>query len=133
MAKRRKTAKAVPQPSKAHAKEPKLTHLAYRISLAIILAGLLAQLIMAVIAYPTLPARIPQSWLGTTAPGKTAAAWIVFFYFPGAQIIMILVALFSPRDGQGRRVMTASMAATLVLLTCLFLALQASVFRLPKL
>jgi hypothetical protein len=54
--------------------------------------------------------------------------WVVF---PVSQLILLAVALFSPKDADGKTVMTSGKAWTIALLAVLFALLQASAFNLP--
>jgi uncharacterized membrane protein len=113
-------------------KEPKLTRAAFMISFWAIALSLLAQLIIAVIAYPSLPARIPSSWIGSASPYGTIPSWFVFLIFPGSQIVLMLLALITPKDSSGRRIMESGKAVALMLLAALFTALQSSIFHVGK-
>jgi uncharacterized membrane protein len=127
----KKKATPAPKASAAHArasKEPVLTSAAFQISIAVIALGFVAQLVIAVLVFPTLPKMIPSSWMGSTSPYGLVPRCFVFFVFPGAQIILAVLAAFSPRDERGRRIMESGKAATLVALALLFSALQASIF-----
>lgn len=133
MAKRRKSEKELPdveQPSRS--KGPKVTHVAYLVSLWSVIAGLVAQLIMGVFAYRILPATIPSGWAGSAAPYNPIPSYVVFLLFPGAQVVLLLLTVFSPKDAQGRPIMEHGKSTSIVLLTVLFTALQASAFHIPK-
>lgn len=114
------------------ANEPEPTRAAFNISLWVIVAGFIAQVVMAIKAYPLLPKQIPSSWVGSTVPYMSVPSWVVFVVFPGAQIILLLLAIFSPKDDIGRRVMESGKAWALVLLALLFTALQLSAFHIPS-
>ena len=109
-----------------------MTRVAFQICLLVVILGLLAQLVMAAVAFPALPQHIPASWIGSTTPYKLLPAWIVFLAFPGAQIVLLLLAIFSPRDVQGRRAMETGKAVSLILLAVLFTVLQSSVFHIRR-
>lgn len=126
MAKHKENTHAPKQP-----KQPKLTHGAFLACMWAIVLGLIAQLVMAIAVYPFLPEGIPASWAGSPVPYNVLPAWIVFLWFPAAQSILLILAMFSPRDEQGRRAMESGEAATLILLALLFTALQASAFHIP--
>ena len=113
------------------ARQPKLTHTAYKVCLWIIVLGFLAQLVMAIMVYPSLPGRIPASWAGSAVPYNTVPSWLVFLVFPAAQLVLLMITIFSPKDDQGKRVMESGEAATLIVLAILFIALQASAFHIP--
>ena len=128
MAKRKKTKKVEPVPVK---QEPKLTRAAFLICLSVIVLGLLAQLVMAIIVYPQLPGQIPSGWVGSSMPHNTVPSWLVFLAFPAAQLVLMALSLCSPKDEQGKHVMDSGQALTLVLLAVAFTALQASAFHIP--
>lgn len=133
MANRRKIekqARDIEQPSRS--KTPKITHAAYLVSFWIVITGLVAQLIMAIFAYRILPSTIPSGWAGSSAPYNPIPSYIVFLLFPGAQIVLLLLTIFTQRDSQGRRVMEHGKSASIVILSLLFTALQASAFHIPK-
>ena len=112
--------------------EPKRTHAAYLVALWAIAAGLVAQIVMAIMAYPILPGRIPSNWIGDAIPLGTIPSWVIFVAFPGAEIILAIIAFFSPNDEEGRKVMESGQAVSLILLAVLFTALQASAFHIPQ-
>lgn len=133
MANRRKIANELPdieQPTRS--KTPKVTHAAYLVSFWGVITGLVAQLIMAVLAYRILPSTIPSGWAGSAAPYNPIPSYVVFLLFPGAQIVLLLLTVFSPRDAQGRPIMEHGKSTSIVLLTLLFTALQASAFHIPN-
>ena len=133
MAKRKRTARRLPDlEERPQPKGPKPTRAAYQICLWTIIVGLAAQVLMAIIVYPSLPERIPSSWVGSSTPYNTIPSWVVFLLFPGGQIVLLLLAIFSPKDAQRRRVMESGKAVSLILLALLFTALQASAFHVPK-
>lgn len=132
MAKRKRTTRRLPDIEKPQPKQAKTTRAAFQISLWIIILGLVAQVVMAIVVYPSLPERIPAGWVGSPAPHNAVASWVVFLLFPAAEIALLLLAIFSPKDAQGRRVMESGKAASLILLALLFTALQASAFHIPK-
>jgi len=131
MAKRKKSTEPKPELAKSKPKEPALSHGAFQLTMWVIILGLVAQLAMALIAYPSLPERIASSWAGRIIPGRTHPAWIVFVFFPGAQVFLLVLALF-PRvtNAAGRRVMEIGKAAGLIALALLLTALHSGVFRL---
>lgn len=114
------------------APEPKLTHMGYLISLWAGIVGLMAQLVMAFMVYPTLPKEIPSWWIGQLVKQSTIPSWTVFAVFPVGTVVLLLVAYFSPRDKDGKIVMESGKAWTLTMLAVLFTILQASAFHLPK-
>lgn len=133
MAKRKKNPQmkyAIDKPQAS--KEPKLTHTAYQITFWLTIVGFVAQVIMAVLVYPHLPAMIPAGWAGWSAPSELAPSWIVFLLFPGAQIVLFLLTIFSPKNDEGKLIMEHGKAWSLVLLALLFTALQYSAFHLPQ-
>ena len=133
MAKRkRKTQTAEEVVEKQAKKEPKLTRAAFQITLWVILLGLAAQVIMAIAVYPSLPDTISGGWVGLSEPQKAVPSWLVFLVFPGAQLVLLILAIFSPKDEQGRLVMESGKAWTLVLVSLLFTVLQASAFYMSK-
>ena len=132
MAKRKKRGKTIEDVEKNQPKEPVLTRTAYLITFWTIAVGLVAQLVMAIVVYPMLPAAIPSGWLGSTMPYNMIPSWLVFVAFPSAQVIILLLAVFTPRDAEGKRVMESGKAWSLVVLALLFTALQASAFHIPK-
>lgn len=129
---KRKTRTAEQAARKPSPPEPKLTRIGYQLAMAVILLALIAQLVMAVIVYPQLPPEIPASWAGQLTKGETVPSTLVFVLFPLAQLIMLVVGRFSPADKNGKLVMETGKAATLIVLSGLFTALQASAFRLPQ-
>ncbi len=132
MAKRRRRTRTIEEAAKRKtAPEPKLTHAGFQISLWAIVLALVVQVVMAIIVYPTLPDRIPATWAGSLIKGETVPSWLVFFLFPGGQVILFLIAVFSPRDNERKLVMEFGKAATLVVLSILFTTLQASAFYIP--
>jgi len=116
----------------SRSKSPKVTPTAYLVSFWSVIAGLVAQLIMAVFAYRILPATIPSGWAGSAAPYNPIPSYVVFLLFPGAQIVLLLLTIFSPKDAQGRPIMEHGKSTSIVLLSILFTALQASAFHIPK-
>jgi hypothetical protein len=133
MGKRRINERELPDIEKpVKQKEPKVTHTAYITTLWIVILGLVAQLIIAMFAYPILPSTIPSGWAGSAAPHNPIPSYVIFLLFPGAQIVLILLTIFSPKDNQGRRIMEHGKSISIVLLTLLFTALQASAFHIPK-
>ena len=111
--------------------EPKLTRAGFHIAVWAIILGFIAQMVMAFMVYPSLPARIPSSWVGHLVPRATVPSWTVFLVFPLGQIILLLVGIFSPKDEGGRRIMETSKAYTLTILAILLTILQSSAFHLP--
>lgn len=134
MAKRKKNIEQKPQEPFATGQqvEPKQYRSAFVISTAIILIGLLAEIIIALVVYPSLPRYIPSGWLGWVPVGGTIPSWVVFLAFPGAQLIVLATAIFSTKDEMGRRVMGLEKAISLTLLGLLFTALQASALHIPR-
>jgi uncharacterized membrane protein len=131
MVKRKKSKQTVEEaskPKKVH--KPKLTRIGYQLTFWIVILGLVAQIIMAIIVYPRLPAQIPESWAGFLFEGQTIPSWIVFVLFPVGEIVLFLVTIFSPRDAQGKLVMESGKAWTLILLALFFTLLQYSAFLL---
>ncbi|MHB0913105.1 MAG: hypothetical protein ACYC2Y_06630 [Armatimonadota bacterium] len=114
----------------AEPQQPVPTRWAFLATVAIIVAAFAAELIMAAVAYGRLPATIDSGWFGWAPPGGSAPSWLIFIAFPGVQVILFLIAWFSPKDEKGRRVMDTGRAISLVLLALLFAVLQSSVFRL---
>lgn len=130
MAKRRKLTQ--PETAKPRqAKEPRFSHTAFQLAVWIIVLGLIAQLVIAAVAYPSLPEHIPSSWSGQLIPGQTQPAWTVFVLFPGGELVLLLIALL-PRltDAAGRRTMEVGKAVGLIVLALLLTALQSSIFHL---
>lgn len=133
MAKRKRTAKEAKDiESRPKPKEPQATPLAFQIALWTIGIGLIVQLIIAVLVYPTLPSLIPSGFYGSAMPHNWSPSWLIFIMFPGAHVVMLVITAFSPKNDDGKRVMTTGNAGTLVLLALLFTALQASAFHLPR-
>ncbi|HET6453129.1 MAG TPA: hypothetical protein VFI02_01875 [Armatimonadota bacterium] len=131
MAKRRKSKQTVEEaskPKKVH--EPKLTRAGYQITFWVVVLGFVAQVVMAIMVYPHLPAQIPARWAGFLFEGQTIPSWIVFVLFPVGEIVLLLVTIFSPRDDQGKLVMESGKAWTLILLALFFTLLQYSAFLL---
>jgi len=111
--------------------EPQLTRAGFHIAVWVIVLGFIAQMVMAFMVCPSLPARIPSSWVGHLVPRATVPSWTVFLVFPFGQIILLLVGIFSPRDKDGKRIMETSKAYTLTFLAVLLTILQSSAFHLP--
>lgn len=111
-------------------KVPVYTRQAYICAFGVIVVGVAAQLVMAIFVFGRLPAMIPTYWIGLGNPTQTMPSWIVFIAFPVSQMILLLVAHYSPKDGEGRRVMEWGKAISLISLTILFTALQGSAFKL---
>ena len=131
MAKRKRTGQTVEQASKARkVHEIKLTRPAYQWTFWIVIVGLVAQIVVAIIVYPRLSAQIPASWAGFLFGAQTMPSWLVFVLFPAGQITLLLITIFNPRDNQGKLVMESGKAWTLILLSVFFTALQYSAFRL---
>ena len=129
MAKHRRTAQPQSQSRTEKTTEgPKLSWMAFQVATWITAAGLVAQLIMAAKVYSSLPSRIPASWAGSTIPYNTVPSWYVFIVFPGAQLALLALAMFSPRDADGRRAVEISSAVSRILLALLFTSLQLSAF-----
>jgi uncharacterized membrane protein len=134
MAKRRTNTKTVEQvlAQQKTAPEPKLTHAGFQIAFWAAAVGLVAQLVMALVVYPTLPKMIPAWWIGQLVQQQTIPSWTVFAVFPIGQVVLLLIALFTPRNQDGKRVMESGKVWTLTILAVLFTVLQASAFHLPK-
>ena len=131
MAKRKRKGQTVEEASKAKkVHEPKLTRAGYQITFWVVVLGFVAQIVMAIIVYPHLPAKIPASWAGYLFEGQTVPSWIVFALFPAGEIILLLVTIFSPRDDQGKLVMESGKAWTLIALALFFTLVQYSAFKL---
>lgn len=131
MTKRRKSRRTVEEAVGRKPKpEPKLTRAGFHISLWVIILGFIAQMVMAFMVYPSLPARIPSYWVGQLVQRATVPAWTVFLVFPLGQIILLVVGIFSPRDKDGKRIMETSKAYTLTFLAVLLTILQSSAFHL---
>lgn len=128
MAKRTRTKPAAPETPKTSEVVP--THKAFLISMWITILGLVAQYVIAFIAYPSLGPTIPSRWVGWVPVGDTLPSSLVFVAYPAAQIVVFLIGYFSPKDSEGKRVMESGRTVSLILLTLLFTALQASVLRL---
>lgn len=109
-------------------REPVSTHAGYRIAFWAIVLGLIAQLVMAFIVYPRLPAEIPTGWTGSVQPYNTIGKWVVFALFPAFTLAVLAVTLFSPKNEEGKRTMQTGNAVTVVLLVLVLTALQASAF-----
>lgn len=127
---KKKTQNEAERAKKKGRKEPKFTHIGFQISVAAIILGFIAQVVMAVIVYPQLPPKISAGWFGSSVPYNTVPSWLIFVVFPGAQLFMLLLSWFAPKDNQGRRLMENGNAVFLVLLSALFTALQYSAFRI---
>lgn len=110
--------------------EPKLTRAGFHAAVWVIILGFIAQMVMAFMVYPSLPSRIPSSWIGHLVPQATVPSWTVFLVFPLGQIGLLLVGIFTPRDNDGRRIMETGKAWTLTILAILFTILQSSAFHL---
>jgi hypothetical protein len=134
MAKRKTNAKTVEQvmAQQKPAQEPKLTHAGFQIAFWAAAVGLVAQLAIAFMVYPTLPKMIPSWWVGQLVQQPMIPSWTVFAVFPVGQIVLLLIALFSPRNQDGKRIMESGKVWTLTTLAVLFTVLQASAFHLPK-
>ena len=121
------------QAKSATKKELKPSRAAFHISICVIVLGLLAQLIMSVIVYPTLPPHIPADWVGASYPNHMKPAWIIFLVFPAYELVLLVIAVMtSQRDARGRRAIDAGRAVSLILLVLTFTALHAGVFHLPQ-
>lgn len=111
---------------------PVPTRRSYVVAFWTTVVGLVLQLLMAVIGYGQLPAEIPSNWIGWIQPGGTIPSWVVFAAFPGAQLVVLIMAWFSGRDDEGQKVMDFGKAMSVVLLTLFFTVLQTSLFRIPR-
>lgn len=114
------------------APEPKLSRLAFQICLYFAVFCLVAQIAIAFIVYPGLPKSIPSGWVGWAQPGSTIPSWIVFLAFTSAELVVLVLTIFSPKDEQGKRVMEWGKMESLTIVAALFLLLQASAFRIPR-
>ncbi len=133
MAKRKQTVKTVEEVvDRKSAPEPKLTRAGYNLSLGLAALGLIAEFVIAFIAYPKLPAMIPSWWVGQLVQSDAVPKWVVFAVFPFAQLVLIVITLLSPKDEKGGKVMESGKAWTVILLAALFIALQASIFHITK-
>ena len=111
-------------------KLPVYTRSAYISAIFVVIIGIAAQLILATFVFGRLPSMIPTNWIGVGNPTQTMPSWIVFIAFPVSQMILLLVAHYSPKDSEGNSVMEWGKATSLILLTILFTALQGSAFKL---
>lgn len=118
------------EPVKKQKKMPVPYRSAFLASLITIIAGLAAQYAIAFIIFKSLPEMIPTSWIGIGTPTQTMPSWIVFIAFPGAELVLLIIALFSPKDSAGKRVMEWGKAISLICLAVLFTILQGSAFYL---
>jgi hypothetical protein len=134
MAKRKKTVQTNSEAVKAEApgRQPQLTHTTFLVCIAIIALGLVVQEVIAVWVYSSLPATIHGSWIGLTDPYQMVPSWVVFVFFPIAEIIVLTIAVFSPKDPECRRVMESGKAWPLILLALLFIVLQYSAFWIRR-
>ena len=132
MSKRKRRGNTIEDVESKRPKEPVFTHAAYRITFWTVVVGLIAQVVMAIIVYPSLPEFVPSGWLGSSVPYNMIPSWLVFVAFPSAQVVILLLTVFTPKDAQERRVMESGKAWSLVLLALLFTALQASAFHIPN-
>jgi energy-coupling factor transporter transmembrane protein EcfT len=112
--------------------EVKLTRTAFLITIWVSVASFVAQLLMAFIVYPQLPATIPSGWLGSSEPYNPVSKLWVFGFFTVGTLILLGIAYFSPRDEKGQLVMDSSKAGTIIVLALLFTALQSTAFHLTK-
>lgn len=135
MTRRRKTGRPVEEygRDRATAHEPRLTHVGFLISLTAIALGFVAEIAIAYMIFPKLPARIPSYWVGNLVSGETVPSWVVWLVFPVSQLILLGVALLSPKDTNGKTVMTTGKACTVSILAAIFAMLEASAFNLPHL
>lgn len=113
-------------------KEPKRTHAAYQVTFWLIIIGLIVQIVMAIVVFPSLPREIPSGWAGSATPYNSVPSWLVFLLFPGGQIVLLILAVCTPKDANGKRVMESGRAISLILLAILFTVLQASAFHIPR-
>ncbi len=113
-------------------KEPVSTHTGYQVAIWAIVLGLIAQLVMAFIVFPRLPAQIPSGWTGSVQPYNLVSKWVVFALFPGFELVLLLVSLFSPKNAEGKRTMQTGNAVTVVILAMVITALQASAFFINR-
>ena len=133
MTKRRRTGRSVEDyTARKPRPEPKLTRLGYLVSVSAIVLGLIAELVIAYLVSPSLPAKIPAYWIGHLLPGETAPSWMVWLVFPIGQLILLAVALHGRKVKDGKSVTESGKAWTLVVLAVLFVILQASAFNLPR-
>ena len=132
MAKSKKNGKqkAASTPAPTKSAEPILSHGAFLASMVVMAVGLVSQIVMAFMVYHSLPAQIPSGWMGWTPVGGEIPSWYVFIAFPGAMAALLIFGVFSPKDKDGRQLMDWSKSFSLIALAALFVALQASSFRL---
>lgn len=109
---------------------PVPTRRSFLVCVGSIVAGMVIQIVMAAFAFGHIPAEIPSGWIGWAPLGGSLPSWTVFVAFPGAQLIVLIVAVCSPKNEDGRRVMDSGRAIGLMLLAVLFTVLQSSAFRL---
>jgi hypothetical protein len=131
MAKQNKATQTRPQAAEPEDNKPVYTRIAYLLCVCIIALGLVAQIIMAIVVYTSLPTHIPASWFGSAVPQNPVHSWLIFIWFPAAQVVLLVLTAFSPRDEEGRHVMDSGLSTTLIILGLLFTALQASAFHIP--
>ncbi|HEY3299063.1 MAG TPA: hypothetical protein VGK34_10460 [Armatimonadota bacterium] len=112
--------------------EPLPTHRSYTVTMWTAAAGLVVQLLMGLVGYGRLPSQIPSVWVGWIPPGTTVSSWVVFVAFPGAQLVVLLLAWFSGRNEAGKKVMQFGKSISLVLLTLLITILQSSLFTIQR-
>ena len=112
--------------------EPVSTHMGYQIAMWVIVLGLIAQIVMAFIIYPQLPAQIPSGWTGSVQPYNLVPKWVVFVMFPGFELVLLIVSLFSPKNAEGKRTMQTGNAVTVAILAMVITALQASAFSINR-
>ena len=118
MAKKKRAQTKTETVSAKHApKEPVSTHIGYQIALGAIILGLIAQFVMAFIVYPQLPAQIHSGWTGSVQPYNLVSKWVVFAMFPGFELVLLVISLFSPKNAEGKRTMQTGNAVTVVLLS----------------
>jgi len=133
MAKKKRTQTKVETTSaKPAPKEPVSTHIGYQVALGAIVLGLIAQFVMAFIIYPKLPAQIPAGWTGSVQPYNLVSKWVVFAMFPGFELVLLAVSLFSPKNAEGKRTMQTGNVVTVVILAMVLTALQASAFFINR-
>lgn len=133
MAKKKRTQTKVETTSaKPAPKEPVSTHIGYQIAVWVIVLGLIAQLVMAFIIYPKLPAQIPSGWTGSVQPYNLVSKWVVFAMFPGFQLVLLIISLFSPKNAEGKRTMQTGNSVTVIILALVITALQASGFFINR-
>ncbi len=126
---KRKAVQAKPEATDTRPQnEPVSTHAGYQVALWVIILGLIAQLVMAFVVYPTLPTRVPTGFTGSAQPYNLVGKWVVFALFPGFTLAVLAISLFAPKNEEGKRTMQTGNSVTVVLLVLVLTALQASAF-----